>query len=261
MKKQKIRSIQSVSIPLFMGSRSRFDFPMSSIVMGGNLLVEKEQYDEYKKRYAGFYNIIVLPESNMGFSYMMNQMLENAPEYFMFSDDDILGFEEYTEKGNNKCLLDNIFNEGVEIMKKNGYSQLGIGFKGHNFYRIKDGIRVYEKNEIHENLPSWGMFIAKTADLKAVGGYNQQLALFSDYEMSARLVTSGYKIARWNKYMFDHKMKSFSGGAADLYKKSEKIDSSIDIIKAKYPIDSFKVIEMHGQREIRFNFKKLVKSK
>lgn len=269
MKKAKTYTLQKTTAPVFIGSKGRPNFPLSKLLIGAYLIVEKEEYQIYKNIYGNFYNFLILPESNKGPAYMLNFMLKSAKElgfeYYMYCDDDLLGFMEAHETlniRNGQVSIDKVFAEGVDLMKENNYSQLGMGFIGHNFYR-KDkitGMKTFEKKEIIELTGPWAMFIARAQDLIDVGGYDEPLGIFIDYEISARLLKNGYKTATWYKYMFDHKMKSLSGGSSDVYGKIEKLNIARNMLLKSYGSEIIKLVDSHNQPEVRFNFRKCWKS-
>ncbi len=267
MRQAKTNSLQQTTSPVFIGSKGRPNFPLSKLLIGTYLIVEKEELAQYKSIYGNFYRFLVLPESNKGPAYMLNFMLKSAKElgyeYYMYCDDDLLGFAEVHETlslRNHNVSIDKVFEGGVAIMKEKGYSQLGMGFTGHNFYK-KDkvtGIKTFDKKEIIETTGPWAMFIARTQDLIDVGGYNEELGIFIDYEISARLLKNGYKTATWYRYMFDHKMKSLPGGTSDFYNKVEKLEKARKMLLEMYGPEVIRLVDSHNQPEVRFNFRKCV---
>lgn len=80
----------------------------------------------------------------------------------------------------------------------------------------------------------------------------------NDWDFSARLIEAGYKTGRTNLTSFDHKMKSMTGGAEEIYKKKESVKEAAHIVADRYK-HAAKVVynEDHGLHEVRFNWKKL----
>ncbi len=90
-----------------------------------------------------------------------------------------------------------------------------------------------------------------------MGGFDEKLWIFSDWEMSARLIAGGYQCARTNLVTFEHKMKSMPGGAAGIYERQDKVQEACQLIAGKYG-DAVKIkwVPAHNQYEVRFNWKK-----
>lgn len=238
-----------VTIPLYIGSKSRPNFPTAKVLQGGTVLVEPQDASLYKMLHGETARIITLPENDKGVTYMFQHLLEqvhrDGHKYFLYADDDIFGFK---NKDKTPFDMDTCFKEGVAICEEKGYSQLMISFQGHNWF---------SKEILKEKIGAWACFIGKTEDFLAVGGYELSLPLFADWEMSAKLITKGYKTACWYQPMFAHKMRGLKGGAEILYKDSSNVQRSIEIIKQKYGEEVVREVEAHGQKEIRFNYKLL----
>jgi len=241
--------MNKISVPVFIGSKSRLLFPMAKLYYPIHLFIEPQEKEDYTALYSHWHKIIVMPKNDCGFPYLLNQMLkhaaENRIEYFMFSDDDIRGI---VDRRNQPTDLDKVFREMINIMQAKKYSQFMLSFIGHNWFT---------KEDIKEKIGAWGIMINRTADLVAVGGYDDKIKIFNDYDMSAKLIRDGYKTACYYKYMFKHKMKGMDGGAAGIYKQPEIMTNAIAYLKNKYGSDCVREVEKHGQKEIRFNWGKL----
>lgn len=244
-----MKNIQFSKAPFYMGSKSRIDFPMGKLFVGGTLFVEPQEFSQYRSRYAPIYRVFSLKENDRGFAYMLNAMLAQAKqdgcEYFLFCDDDLLGFK-WREK--NFFILDDVFSKGVDICKTNGYSQLMISFAGHNWFF---------KEAIKEKIGAWGCWIGRTEDLLKVGGYDESLKIFNDWDISAQLILAGFKTACWYEPMFLHKMKSQKGGAEMIYADNRNMLLAIEKLKEKYGDKVIKMVDAHGQKEARFRWSRL----
>lgn len=244
-----MKNIQLTRSPLYIGSRKRLHFPMSKQFAGFTLLVEPQEHNAYRSVYSSVNRVVSLKENDRGFGYMLNSLIQQAyaddQEYFMFCDDDILGFKHRNKKA---FSMDEMFREGVQIMQKHGYSQLMVSFAGHNWFH---------QDQLKEKIGAWCCFIGRTVDFLEVGGYDEQLPIFNDWDMSARLIRAGKTTACWYDYMFMHKMKSLKGGAEDLYKKTETTQLAIALLRERYGAECIRTVEAHGQIEARFNWKKL----
>ena len=136
-------------------------------------------------------------------------------------------------------------------MKDKNLAQLGISFVGHNWY--------FQKS-IKYNVGTWGMIFLDCEKLKSIGGYDENLMVFNDWDMSAQLIIKGYKIATWYDYFFKHEMKSKKGGAEFIYKKQKLMEEQCIKMRKKYRNIS-KIIfqKKHQLPEIRLDWKKLQK--
>jgi len=233
---------------VLVGSKNRLNFTIDKYIPNIVLFVEPQEYEMYKKSRPNL-EIVQLKKNNGGFGYMMNSMveytLENGEDIFLFADDDIFGMK---RKDNQPFNVDEFLKEGEEMIRKNKFSQLGVSFSGHNWYYHKD---------LKLKQPVWCMGFMNAKDIKSVGGYSENLLIFNDYEISARLLMSGRTNATWYKYMFVHKMKSMDGGASYLYNQPDLIKEQCEILKKRYG-SACKIIynKTHQLSEIRFNWNK-----
>lgn len=241
--------MQSTTAPFYIGSKNRLDFPMGRLFAGGTLLVEPQEFKEYRARYSSIYKVVELLQNDRGFGFMLNSILLKAiaddNQYYLFCDDDLLGFS-WRDKHPFRML--EMFNRGVQIMEQHGLSQLMISFAGHNWF---------SKTDLKFKIGAWGCFIAKADDLMAVGGYDVDLPIFNDWDISAKLILAEKKTACWYEPMFNHKMKSRAGGAQKLYEQKGTTEKAIAILKQRYGDKVIKEVQAHGQTEARFNWAKL----
>lgn len=232
---------------VFIGSKGRLSLPVCKSLTGATLFIEPQEVEKYREIYEKDFSIVTLEDNDRGFAYLLNQMVKHAKEmgyeHFVFCDDDILGF-----KFREKESLNYHINKMIEISNEKGYSQVMMSFAGHNWY--------YE-GKIKENIGAWCFIVNKTSDILEVGGYNEEIEIFNDWEMSARLITFGKTNACYYDAMFVHKMNSQKGGAEYIYKKQEKLNTAIDYLQEKFGKECTKVIEKNGLRQIRFNWNKL----
>ena len=235
-----------MNFPICIGSRKRVPFPMSKLVSGANVFVEPQEFEEYRKEHGSLQKIVKLEKNNGGFAYMCNQQLawakKNKHPYYMFCDDDVFGF---SGRASKMVDLNIFFKEGVSIMKQKGLSQLMMSFQGHNWFY---------KGELKSRIGAWCVVINCTQDLLNVGGYDESLTIFNDWDVSAKLLLTGRKTACWYEYMFAHKMKSLPGGAADIYKKREVTLKAAKYMQQRYGEKVVRIVEAHGQLEPRFRW-------
>lgn len=244
--------------PLIMaGSINRPSLPLLKWISDPVILVEPQQLETYKREHPEI-EYVVLPEGGRGFSYMMNQMVAEAMKrkqrYFIFTDDDVYGlknrngmvkkWDRLKDGATRKALQ-----EAVEYAQSNDLAQLSISFAGASWGA---------KKALDSHAGAWGVYICDSWAIKSVGGFDETLWIFSDWEMSARLIKNGYKCCRTNLITFEHKMRGMEGGADFLYKNKEKVTKACHQIASRYG-DSVRIkwVETHGQHEIRFNWKSL----
>jgi hypothetical protein len=231
-------------------SKNRPDYTAGKFFSDYTLFIEPQD----KKKYSFFKGEKrVLKENDKGFGFVLNEILDYTLEkdckYFLFVDDDIYGIK---RRDKSDFKEKEFLEEGINIMESRKLSQLWISFAGHNWY---------EKGEIKDGGAVWGMHISNAEHIKRMGGYLNSLILFNDYEITARLVSKGYKVAGWYKYMFQHKMKSKKGGAEMFYKKRNLVLSQCLYLKERYG-DAVRVFENESHNmlpEVRFNWRKLKK--
>lgn len=222
------------------------------------LFVEPQEYDNYFKLYSEKATIVNIVENDKGFSYLLefmnNYILSLKEKYWIFLDDDILGFEKRIEGTKLKKVVDNkeIKDIFIELQNKiitENLSQIGLSFNVHN--------RFFE-DEIDYNKGLWCALINNAEAIKGVGGYDLNIKIFSDWEMSARLISKNYRTAIYYKYAFNHQMKSRKGGAEFIYRDIELLNNSCRYIKNKYgDVVEIKFNESHGFNEVRFKWKLL----
>lgn len=226
------------------------------------LFVEPQEFEKYNSLYSSKVMVINIQENDKRFGYLLdfiNKFICSNFEdkYWLFLDDDILGFEERIEdlklkKTTDNKVIKNIFFEMLERTKEENLSQLGMSFNVHN---------RFNENEIDYNKGCWCCIINKSDDIENVGGYDKNLIIFSDWEISARLISKGYKTGILYNYAFNHQMKSKKGGAEFIYK-NNLTKSACDYIKNIYgDVCDVKFNEPHKQYEVRFKWSKLKTSK
>lgn len=243
------------------GSLGRPHLPLLKWCPNPKILVEPQELELYQQANPHL-QFHVLPESGKGFTYMMNRMLAYANElgldYFVFTDDDVFGFKSRMSLEDNfksikgQDVLDKL-SRSVEIMDKYNLAQMAISFSGQSWGA---------KKQFDEPAGSWGVYISSVKALRAVGGFDERLWLFSDWEMSARLIKAGYRVIRNNLLTFEHKMRGMGGGADWLYKNQAKVQEACQLIQTRYGEDTVRIkwVPKHGQHEIRFNWKNLTRS-
>ena len=243
---------------LLTGSLSRTSLPLLKWAPDPIVFVEPHEAEMYKFCHPRV-KFVTHPKSKMGFSGMMNQLvkytLDNKEQYFCFTDDDVLGLRARDEVGQSFKRIQfeavaSVLQSNLKLMKKEGASQWTISFAANSWAA---------KNAYDSPVGSWGIYIIDAKAVEKVGMFDEDLWIFGDWEMSARLIKSGHKVVRTNLVTFEHKMKSMSGGAEHVYANRDKVLEACERVKNRYP-EACKVkwIQEHGQHEIRFNWKALV---
>lgn len=239
------------------GSKGRPHLPVKAWAKP-EIIVEPQELELYKAQNPGF-SFHVLPESDRGFSYMMNAMiricLARGYRYFVFTDDDVLGLKARESVADKFTRVKHetaqeAVQKEFEFMKAQGLSQLAISFSGQSWSATKPYV---------EPSGSWGVYICDAVAAQAVGGFDEKLILFADWDMSARLLQAGCRVARTNLVTFEHKMRGMAGGAEGLYAQKERVKASAERVAAKYgPGARVVFVEKHDQFEVRFNWKALL---
>lgn len=240
----------AIKVPknIFIGSKNRLLFPVHKYIYGATLFIEPQEHEQYSKLYDNTFNIVTLEDDNKGFGFLCNQMLnyanKNDIKTYFFCDDDIFGFK-FREKKTN---LNTELMRMEILLKDNNFSQLMMSFSGHNWF--------YKKN-IKKKIGAWCFVLNKVKDLLEVGGYDESLSIYNDWDMSAKLIRDGKETACYYNAMFEHKMKSQKGGAEIIYKKQGLMDVAKNILIEKYGDKCLREVIAHNQKEIRFNWNKL----
>lgn len=232
----------------FMGSKNRLLFPMHKVIAGATLFVEPQEYEDYACLWTKQFNVVALPENNRGFGYLLNRMLAHALERkyesYVFCDDDIKGFR-FRHKGMTLLSALDAMNH---LMRERDYAQVMMSFQGHNWYC---------KEQVKEKIGAWGCILNRTKTISDIGGAEEQLIIFNDWDISARLIKAGHKTACYYDAMFDHKMKSEKGGASEIYQNHQNLESALAFLTKRYGSKCVRRVWRHNQPEARFVWAKL----
>ena len=243
-------------IPVITGSLSRLELPIAKWCPHDRLyvLVEPHQFGDYVAAHPGVH-IGVLQESGRGFGYMLNCAQQIArewdEEHWMFCDDDVTGLYWRDRVGDKFVRRDPL--EALDRIDTRvralsvSVAQMAISFAGQSWGATKPWI---------EPTGAWGCLVNRTDAVHHVGGYSEKLPLFNDWELSARLVASGYQVGRWNLVGFEHTMKSHEGGAADIYRNVSLVNDTAMLLNRRWSAAS-RLVEAHGQLEVRFDWRRI----
>lgn len=247
------------------GSLGRPQLPVLKWARGLSVFVEPHELELYESQNAGraldAAAIHAHPKSGLGFSGMMNRLLQECrarnAKYLVFTDDDVYGLRDrpavtdlFAKVTPDRC--ESVVSGLVKECERLGAAQLAVSFAANSWAA---------KRAIDPVAGAWGVHVTNVAAALSVGGYDEQLAVFSDWDLSARMVLAGYRCMRTNLVTFEHKMRGMPGGAAELYKDQTRVINSAKRVKMKLPEGSCEIkwIPNHGQHEIRINWKKLQK--
>lgn len=245
-------------LEILCGSLGRPSLPLLKWAPDPIIFVEPQEFDLYTSQHLGRVRIVKHPRSGMGFSGMMNQLvnytLETGRRYFCFTDDDVYGmkYRATCEDRFARIQGDEVrkrLHEALEKMKQLRAAQMSISFAA-----VSWSVKVQTQGPVG----AWGVYLCDAQAVKTLGGFDETLWIFSDWEMSARLIQAGYPCLRTNLLTFEHKMKGMDGGAADLYKDQKRVHDACEQIRRRYPAACrIDWVEEHGQHEIRFNWRAL----
>jgi len=234
------------------GSRGRLNYTMRRFFPEHVLFVEPDEADRYRATAAPTVTVVTLDAGGRGFGYLMasiTRYVRAAGErYFLFVDDDITGMR---VRGGRPFNRDEFLAGAERLIRDRGWAQLGISFAGHNWYEARD---------VREDVAVWGMAVVDAEAVEAVGGYAEDLMLFADYEITARLLEHGYHVGVWYDYMFCHKMRGQPGGAAVLYDDVELTRRMAEAVRARYPRAARVFFHRnHGIWEVRLDWRRIRK--
>jgi len=242
---------------IFTGSLSRPKLPLLKWLPDPTVLVEPQEEQLYRDAHPDL-DIRVHPEGGRGFSYLLNEMvrrtLDGGDRYFVFTDDDVhairvrpdLRFPFVTcPREDAREVLETLAKKAEQL----GLAQYAVSFAAHSWAATAP-----------DTFPTgaWGVHVTDALAVREVGGYDERLAVFGDWEMSARLLSAGRAVARTNLVTFVHKMHSEQGGASAIYEDRERVREAAEMVAGRYP-EAARVVEIeaHGLAEVRFNWRKL----
>jgi len=245
--------------PIIAGSKNRLCLPLKKHLTNFTVLVEPQETEVYQKAHGDTLQIVTLQENDRGFGYMLNAMtrtaLESGHDYFIFCDDDITGFKwRATMKDALRPLKEPLTTEVLRVCAKKaqeaGVAQYSLSHTGQSWGA---------KKMIQEPCGAWGCTVNSAEAIKACGWYDEDLFIFNDWEMSARLLSYGFRTCKTNMVSFVHKMKGFPGGAQSNYEQTEKVAKAAAALGKRYG-SACKVEYQanHGLWEIRFDWRKLL---
>lgn len=246
---------------IYTGSRDRVTLPLLRWCPPELLtvLVEPHNADEYRATHPGL-RLVVLDDDDRGFAYMMNAMVRQASldghRWFVFTDDDVTDLRVRKHIGDRFVACREAdaaarLAELVDAASALRLAQLAVSFAGASWSA---------KKPTTEPVGAWGVHVTDGAAVEAVGGYDESLLIFNDWEMSARLLVNGHRCARTNLLSFVHKMKSMGGGAADTYARTAEVAEAARRVAARYPAAARVVRdEAHGLDEVRFRWSALTR--
>lgn len=244
-------------LPILTGSKSRVSLPLLKWISDPIVFIEPQEEQLYKSKHPNI-RFVVMEKNDMGFAYLMNQMCKwvqaQNRTHFIFTDDDVFGLkfrpnmEEKFQTVNDDGAR-HVLQMAVDQAIREDLSQLAISFSGQSWGA---------KKPVDQTVGAWGVHVSNAADILSVGGFDESLFIFNDWEISARLIKAGYKNARTNLITFLHKMKSHKGGAEIIYSQPDKVKKAAELLSQRYPGASKVVyVEKHGLHEVRFNWRKL----
>lgn len=238
---------------VFIPSRNRLDFTACKFFPESIVFVNPDAAEQYKKVHSDKH-LIVIPEENRGFGFVNNIMakyaLDHGEKFYLFVDDDIFGMKKRVDGKPSKVFdWQQFLREGEQILRKHNLAQLGVSFSGHNWY-VKDSLKF--------DTAVWCVLFNDAEKVREVGWYDEELFLFNDYEITARFILNGFKVANWYDYLVEHKMANKEGGAMDYYRKSDFMKQQAFLILRKYREHCRYIAKgSHGFPEIRMDWKSL----
>lgn len=242
---------------LLTGSRGRVSLPLLRWAPDPTVLVEPAEVALYEEAHPDV-EIVSLPEGGRGFGYLLNRMVDRTlaagDRYFIFTDDDVTDLRSRpdVESKFSACrgaAARDALADLVALAADGDLAQYAVSFAGGSWSAKKPTV---------EPSGAWGVHVTDARVVELLGGYDETLPIFNDWEMSARMIEAGFRCARTNLVTFVHRMRSHDGGAADLYDRADLVRSAAERVHARYPHASRVVhIDAHGLDEVRFSWRRL----
>jgi hypothetical protein len=217
-----------------------------------NLVVEPQDWYQYHKKYEDFHNIIVLPENDLGITYVRNYIkkyaMDNvAQKYFWMMDDDVKFHEVNNKKvkpAKNLDFLDTIPN------KLNGnYAQIGFEYQQFAWSQEK----VFTENSYCD------VAVAINLELTKNIWYDEDVQLKEDRDFTMQCLQSGSKTIRYNNICVSCPTNgSNDGGLKEVYQQSGRELQACENMRKKWGEDICNIqIKPSGRTDLKIHWKNI----
>jgi glycosyltransferase involved in cell wall biosynthesis len=240
---------------IYIPSKGRPSCPTAKLFPDSTIFVEPEDFASYMAN--GFRNIVVLPESNKGISYVRNYILkyakENGDKYFGMVDDDLTGLN-FLFNGKNKKIDSILFMKllGDEINKLDGRGIIGLQY----------GQFMAEK---YTNFTHCDVFVVINTVLYDLGNrYDDYVTLKEDRDFTMQCISKGKAVTRINFLGFNCPANgSNAGGLKDVYSQSGREITACERFKEKWSKQGYcEIIQKdNGRIDLKINYRALAKDK
>ena len=244
---------------LLTGSLSRVPLPLLRWAPDPVVFVEPQERAQYEEAHPDV-RFVSLRKSGGGFGYLLNQMvrytLDSNEDFFVFTDDDVTDLRVRPNVGTkfSSCRGEHarsVLAGSVSLARELQCAQLAVSFAGQSWSA---------KKPFTDPSGAWGVHVTDARAIREVGGYDESIPCFNDWDMSARLLISGFRCLRTNLVTFVHQMRSHEGGAETVYKDKDRVAEAARRVASRYPQAARIVeVEAHGLSEVRFNWRQLIR--
>jgi len=216
-----------------------------------NLVVEPQDWYQYHKKYSNTHNIIVLPENNMGITYVRNfikkHASENVPQTFFWMMDDDVKFHQVVNKKvknvDNFIFLDKL----TSINTK--YAQIAFEYQQFAWSQEKQ----FSENSYCD------VAVAINLELTKNIWYDEDVQLKEDRDFTIQCIKNGYKTIRYNDFCVSCPANgSNEGGLKDVYQQSGRELQACENMRKKWGEDICNIqIKPSGRTDLKIHWKNI----
>jgi hypothetical protein len=218
-----------------------------------NLVVEPQDWYAYHKEYEGFHNIIVLPENDMGITYVRNYIKKYAIDkisanFYWMIDDDV----KFNQVVNQKIKpVDNLnfLDELISSDESKKFAQ--IGFEYQQFAWSAD--KLYTENSYCD------VAVAINLDKTSLIWYDENVQLKEDRDFTMECLYRGHKTRRYNNFCISCPANgSNDGGLKPIYRQSGREIEVCERMRKKWGESICNVqTKPSGRTDLKINWRNL----
>ena len=193
-----LASITNKDIEIYVPSKGRAKNKTAKLLENTGItatyVIEKEEYDDYKRSLPESFNILVLPESNKGIAYSRRYIIDASKERFVaMLDDDVFGIWPQT----------GISPKGYRVHTKNnlqGICELVNCLYSNELCAISPQYTLYAylgKNDLESNRPLTVVFVIDKSKLNGCT-FDSNIETREDKDFTVQLAVKGVPYAVTN---------------------------------------------------------------
>jgi len=217
-----------------------------------NLVVEPQEWYQYHKKYQDLHNIIVLPENDLGITYVRNYIkkhaIDNVPQKFFWMMDDDVKFHEVINKkvkpAKDLNFLDKITNEG-----NTKYAQIGFEYQQFAWCQEKE----FSENSYCDVAVAINLQLTKNI------WYDEDVQLKEDRDFTMQCIQSGNKTIRYNTFCISCPTNgSNEGGLKQIYQQSGRELQACENMRNKWGENICNIqIKDSGRTDLKIHWKNI----